>query len=74
MITPNKVVALEDSALGLASVILEQGPQPVDLLALYSAVSNEFESIDHFMLTLDVLYVLGRIDVNFQTRMVTYAL
>lgn len=73
MITPNKVVALEGSALGLASVILEQGPQPVDILRLYHTVGDGFESIDHFLLTLAVLYVLGRLDVDFETRTVTYA-
>lgn len=72
MITPNKVVALEASALGLAPVILEQGPQPMDLLRLWGFVSTEFESIDHFLLTLDVLYVLGRVDVDFQTRTVIF--
>lgn len=72
MITPNKVVALEGSALGMASVILDRGPQPTDLLVLHRSVSSEFESIDHFLLTLDVLYVLGRIDVDFRTRTVRF--
>jgi hypothetical protein len=73
VITPNKAITLEESALGLTGFILAHGPEPQDLLRLYRAVSPRFESIDDFMLTLDVLYVLGRIDVDLQTRTVTYA-
>jgi hypothetical protein len=40
---------------------------------LYHIVVNNFESIDQFLLAIDVLYVLGRIEVNFQTRTVIYA-
>lgn len=73
MITPNKVIPLDESALGRLGVILSKGPSEVDLLALYRSVSHRFESIDQFLLTMDVLYVLGRIDVDFSTRIVTYA-
>ncbi len=73
MITPNKAVTIEESALGLVGVIMKQGPEPKDLLSLYHSVSEQFESIDHFLLTIDVLYVLGRIDVDANTRTVTYA-
>ena len=73
MITPNKAVTVEESALGLVSVILQAGPYPRDLLSLYREVGDNFESIDQFILAVDVLYVLGRIDVDFKTRTVTDA-
>lgn len=73
MITPNKVVTLENSALGLAGVILGQGPAPIELMKLYHIVSKNFESIDQFLLTIDLLHVLGRLDIDFQTREVIYA-
>ncbi len=73
MILPNKVVTLEDSALGLVGVILDQGPDAIQLMKLYHIVSDSFESIDQFLLTMDLLYVLGRVDVNFQTGRVSYA-
>lgn len=72
MITPNKVVSIEKSALGLVGVILEQGPDPLELVNLYQIVSKQFESIDQFLLVIDLLYVLGRIEVNFQTRTIYY--
>lgn len=73
MITPNKVVTLENSALGLVSVILEEGPGPIDLMKLYHIVSKSFESIDQFLLAIDLLYVLSRIEIDFQTRTIYYA-
>jgi hypothetical protein len=73
VITPNKAIALEGSALGLSGIILAHGPGPQDLVSLFKVVAPRFESADDFILTVDVLYVLGRIDVNLLTRMVTYA-
>jgi hypothetical protein len=73
VITPNKVVTLETSALGKAHFILSCGPRVIELVELFHKVERHFESIDHFLLTLDLLYVLGRIDVDFRTRTVNYA-
>lgn len=73
MIVPNKAVPINESALGLAAVILEQGPGEMSIHELYDAVCKHFESVDHFVLTMDVLYVLNRIDLNPVTHMVTYA-
>lgn len=72
MITPNKVVTLESSALGLVGIVLEQGPDPIDLIKLYHMVGKSFESIDQFLLTIDLLYVLGRLEINFHSRTVLY--
>lgn len=72
MITPNKVVSIENSALGLVGTILEQGSAPLNLNKLYHIVSKNFESIDQFMLAIDLLYVLGRIDINVQTKELYY--
>lgn len=67
MITPNKVVPLEKSALGLARVLLEEAPRSESISDLQERTSKRFESIDQFILTLDVLFVLGRIKVDFET-------
>jgi hypothetical protein len=73
MITPNKVLSLDESALGRISVILREGPEAIALNTLYHRVSDRFESIDQFLLALDLLFVLGRITINPATRTVTYA-
>ena len=73
MIAPNKAIAVGESALGKATSVLQAGTAPIDLLRLYESVASEFDGIDQFLLTLDVLYVLGRIDIDLATRTVTYA-
>lgn len=73
MITPNKVITLRESALGKTPIILKAKAPLMNVGELYRTVHREFESIDQFLLTLDVLYVLGRIEVDFITGAVTYA-
>jgi hypothetical protein len=67
MITPNKVVPLAKSALGLARVLLEEAQNSESISELQERTSKHFESIDQFILTVDVLFVLGRISVDFET-------
>lgn len=72
MITPNKVVALERSALGLTQVVLAEAPNADSLLDLQQRTSKHFESIDQFLLTVDLLFVLGRISVDFNTGRIAH--
>jgi len=67
MITPNKTIPLEDSALGHARLVLEELSSPLSVRVLQEKTSGRFESIDQFILTMDLLFVLGRICVDFQT-------
>ncbi len=72
MITPNKIVPLTSSALGLTYFILECGPDEIELVELFHLVEKKFDSIDQFMVTMDLLFVLGQVNINFQTRTVSY--
>lgn len=72
MITPNKVLTLDESVLSRLSTILRAGPTPIRLSSLYQNVSGSFESIDMFILALDVLYILKKIDIDLITGIVTY--
>lgn len=72
MITPNKVVTLEQSALGLAGFILEAALENDSISALQRRTSNYFESIDQFLLTIDLLFVLGKVSVDFSTGRIFY--
>jgi hypothetical protein len=65
-------VPIRESALGHAAVIMDRGPGSIDLARLYREVADHFESADQFLMTLDLLYVLGRINVDLHTRMVAY--
>ena len=72
MITPNKVVTLGKSALGLAWLVLEEATNADSVSELQRRTSKHFESVDHFLLTIDLLFVLGRIDVDFNTGRISY--
>lgn len=67
MITPNKVVPLAKSALGLAGVLLEEVTNLESVSELQVRTSKHFESIDQFIYAVDVLFVLGRVRVDFET-------
>jgi hypothetical protein len=73
MITPNKVITLRESALGRIPILLRHKGEGTDLIALYRDVSKDFESIDQFLLSLDILFILGRIDIDLQTGVVANA-
>lgn len=73
MITPNKVITLEQSALGLAGFILEAAIDNDSISELQRRTSKEFESIDQFLLAVDLLFVLGKISVDFSTGRIVYA-
>jgi len=67
MITPNKVITLRESALGRVPLLLRHIGETRDLVALYHKVSKDFESIDQYILSLDILFILGRIDFDLPT-------
>lgn len=73
MITPNKVVPLSASVLGNLTHMLHAGPEATTVASLFEQVGDKFESIDQFLLAIDVLYILGRITVDFTTEKVLYA-
>ena len=73
MITPNKVVPLSASVLGHLTHVLKAGPGPIRLEDLFQQVGDKFESIDQFLLALDVLFLLDRLTVDFNTEKVVYA-
>lgn len=73
MITPNKVVPLSASVLGLLPHVLKAGPDPTRLADLFQQVGDKFESIDQFLLALDVLFLLDRLTVDFSTERIVYA-
>ena len=73
MITPNKVVPLSASVLGHLTHVLKARPDPTRVAELFQQVGDKFESIDQFLLALDVLFLLDRLTVDFSTEKVVYA-
>jgi hypothetical protein len=73
VITPNKVVPLSASVLGHLTRVLKAGPDPTHLVDLFKQIGDQFESIDQFLLALDVLFLLDRLTIDFSTERVVYA-
>ncbi|WP_432207340.1 ABC-three component system middle component 7 [Burkholderia cenocepacia] len=71
MITPNKFISFDQSVLAKLPAMYV-GSKSIGIRDLYSKVSSVFESVDEFMYALDVLYVLNRINVDFDLRVVNY--
>ena len=72
MITPNKAITLDQSTMSRLAVILRVGSDPIDVVSLFHSVDSQFESIDQFLVTLDTLFVLGKVQVDFRTRILSY--
>lgn len=66
MILPSKYINLEGSLLGLGAVILAFLTYPRTITALWEEVRKTPEpmSFNYFVLALDLLFILGTIDLN----------
>lgn len=64
MITPNKFTSFDQSSLSKLPRILEALAVVNGLAELYKEVEKNFEDVSDFIACIDVLYVLGRIELN----------
>lgn len=73
MIFPNKLISFQNSTLFKTVYVLEElSLEPLGVLALYEKVKKHFEDLDQFILTLDILYMLEKIEYNREWRTITY--
>jgi hypothetical protein len=73
MIYPNKHIRLQESIIYKMTHLLEQRRSTeIDIHELYQLCSNHFGSVDEFILSLDVLYVLDLVEIDFKTETVKY--
>ncbi len=72
MITPNKFISFDQSVLSKLETILNVGSDEIEIGRLYDITSKKFDGVDQFIYAIDILYVLGRIEVDFSTRTVKY--
>lgn len=66
MILPNKHVTIKHSLLGQAMLVLQQLGRPKTVSTLWSQVQKHggVRSYERFLLALDVLYVLGAVELQ----------
>lgn len=73
MIYPNKHIRIEDSIIYKMLAVLEvQNNSKTNIHDLYSKIKNSFSNTDEFILSLDVLYILDMIEVDFNTETIEY--
>ncbi|WP_342500581.1 ABC-three component system middle component 7 [Bacillus sp. FSL K6-4563] len=74
MIVPNKIISLNESIIGKMIFILEHITEQKYLTIedLFRNTRSHFEEIDEFILSLDVLYLLDAIEVEFSRGEATY--
>lgn len=64
MIVPNKFTSLDQSLISKLPMLLAGLETDRSVFQLYESNQDGFEDVCEFLLALDVLYVLGRIDLD----------
>lgn len=73
MIYPNKNIKVQDSILYKMTHLLEDVEiLEISILDLYNRTKSEFNNIDEYIYSLDVLYILEIIDIDFELEKITY--
>ena len=73
MIYPNKHIRFEDSIIYKMIHILENSEEnQINIHELFSQTRKKFNNPDEFIYSLDVLYILDMIEMNFDNEIITY--
>ncbi|PGV52479.1 ABC-three component system middle component 7 [Bacillus sp. AFS037270] len=73
MLVPNKVISFSESIIGKMTIILDYIiKEEMPLKELYFSTQDHFGEIDEFIYSLDVLFLLDTIKVDFDKGVVTY--
>lgn len=73
MIYPNKHIRFEESIIYKMLFLLEQQEyDEISISELFTNTISKFQNIDEFIYSLDVLYILNEIEIDFKTETVTY--
>lgn len=73
MILPNKLINFQDSILAKTVIILDEiSIQNMSICDLYNKVKDHFEDINQYILTLDVIFTLEKINYNKEMRVIEY--
>lgn len=73
MLVPNKVISFSDSIIGKMTVILDYlSNNEITIKELFNLTQDQFDEIDEFIYSLDVLYLLDVIKVDLNKGVVSY--
>jgi hypothetical protein len=73
MIYPNKNIRFEESIIyKMISVLEQQDKSTINIHELYNETKTKFNNTDEFIISLDVLYALDMINVDFENENIVY--
>jgi hypothetical protein len=73
MIYPNKNIRFEESIIYKMISVLEQREKlTINIHDLYNETKSKFKNTDEFIISLDVLYALDMINVDFENENIEY--
>lgn len=73
MILPNKLIPYRDSILAKIVYVLDViSHENVKIDELYEKIKSNFEDINQYILTLDVLFVLEKIQIDEELKVIKY--
>lgn len=72
MIYPNKHIKIEESIIYKMIFVLEAIVKDITIQELYSKTRKKLSNADEFIYSLDVLYILDMIDVDFTNETVNH--
>ncbi|MCH3964631.1 MAG: hypothetical protein LKE46_10185 [Clostridium sp.] len=73
MILPNKLISFQDCILAKTVYILEKiCDTNYSVSELYEVVKKYFKDLNEYMLALDVLYVLEKVEYNEELQVIQY--
>lgn len=73
MIVPGKFVPFSDSTLNHLARVLAAIDKPISLTELFAKTSKQFNGPSEFIYAMDVLYVLGALEIDLNTKVVSRA-
>ena len=66
MITPNKTISFKNSIAFKMLCILDEQFDEISIAELYKNTKRKFLGLNEFIYAIDVLYILGKIDVDLE--------
>lgn len=68
MIVPDKFTTLDESILGKTVHVLQILDEENDLIPIFNKTSKKIPSIEDLILVLDVLYILGKVNFDKESK------
>lgn len=73
MLMPNKTISLPESSLYKSALLLSKINKSISVISLYEDNKKTFIDASDFIDALNLLYVLNKINIDFDTGIVKYA-